>query len=73
MFNQKVVDGIGNGTGKESFVFIPFHIAPIQNRGNGRGVGGRPADAVLFKGLNERGIRVARGGFCLMALGFYTD
>ena len=54
-------DHLPQGSGAEVPALL-HHVLPVQDGGDGGGVGGGAADALLLQGLDQRGLGVAAGG-----------
>ena len=68
MIGEKAADDLADIGGGEAAI-VDFDIFAITQRGNDAGIGGRPADAVLFERFDQRGFGVARRRLGEMLLG----
>ena len=65
---HQAVDHLAQGGGTQVFPLF-HHILPVQNGGDGGGIGGRTADPLLFQRLDEGGLGIAAGRLGEVLLG----
>src|ERR1700733_11959240 len=72
MLAQEAVDDLADVGGREAAI-INLHVFAIAQRGDDRGIGRRPADAVLLERLDQRSLGEARRWLGKMLLRLYAE